>query len=209
MEKLRRIGFIVLVIVAISSIATSRILYNSVVELQSDKTRLQNNVRITFETLQHYKTSDSLNAATIHILKMEKSELQSTNTSLNRNVKDLKLRIKDIESISVFNMQSSYAISAKLIDSTEVIRDSAGVSLDTITTSYARYKDDWIDFTQRQYNGNTETKIHTKDSIVVVQNWERYKFLWFKFGKKSHRETIKNYNPYSNIYFAISVRVDE
>jgi len=209
MEKIRRYGLILLAFIAISAIAASKILYDSVVELQKDKDRLQNNVRITFETLQHYRTTDSLNAATIHILKLEKSELESTNSSLKRNIKDLRLKIKDVDRISAFNMQSTYNISAKLSDSSEIVRDSFGRSVDTISTNYVFYKDEWVDFRQRQYNGNAETSIKTRDSIVVVQSWDRYRFLWFRFGKKNHTETIKNYNPYSDINFAISVRVDE
>jgi len=121
----------------------------------------------------------------------------------------MKIRLKDVEHISATNIESKYNLISSLRDSIKTIKDSITGNIDTITFQYAKYKDDWLNFYQEQINGKIETKIETRDSIVIVQHWTPYKFLWFRFGKKENKETFVNYNPHSKVTLAVSIKLNK
>jgi hypothetical protein len=71
---------------------------------------------------------------------------------------------------------------------------------------YIRYKDRWIDFQQAIVADSAYTSIQTKDSIAIVQSWERpHKFWFLRWGRKRHIQTVTNANPNAKITYSIFV----
>ena len=50
------------------------------------------------------------------------------------------------------------------------------------------------------------TSVQTRDSIAIVQSWERSRKLWFiKYGRKRHIQTVTNANPNAKITYSVFV----
>jgi hypothetical protein len=208
MQKIKHIIIWVLAAIFIVGIATIEILYTQNKKLETDNKRISSNQNILINKAHQYRTSDSLNAYRVGILRLRYKELEKSNLSLKQNVIDLKIRLKDVENIAVINLSSQYHINSVLKDSLKVLLDELGQPIDTMMFQYINYKDKWVKFYQRIVDDSVSTEIKTRDSVVVVQHWTPYKFLWFKWGKKDHKETVKSYNPYSTVDFVMSVELD-
>lgn len=183
------------------------ILTTQVVKQHKEINRQESNFVALNSEVVHYKTQYGQNAAQIKTLILNNSELRTYNTKLIDKVKDLNIRIKDVERISQTTLESNYNLITRLRDSIKIVRDTiTNEIIDTISIQYSRFSDKWITFYQEQTGDNLKTEIQTRDSITIVQHWEPYRFLWFKFGKKESKETITNANPYSKITYAISIK---
>lgn len=182
------------------------ILSEKVTKLQIENTRVSGNFKNLSNGMNRITVADSLKAARIGILTLKVGELEEYNKNLKHGLKAMGIKIADVERISANGMESSYKIIEKLKDSIKYIQTNSGV--DTVLFRYARYNDKWLSFYQEQIGDSIKTDIKTRDSIVIIQHWERYRFLFFRWGKKNSHETVINYNPHSEIKYAISINVN-
>jgi len=77
---------------------------------------------------------------------------------------------------------------------------------DTVKLQYITFKDKWIDFRQTIVADSAYTNIQTRDSIAIAQSWKRpNKFLFVRYGRKKHSQTVVNFNPYSKITYSLFI----
>lgn len=168
--------------------------------------RQENNFIALNEELTHYKTANGQRATQVSSLILTNKELKTYNEELVNQVKDLKIKLKNVQSISVKALESNYNINSTLKDSVIFVYDTVSQTIiDTTKIKYTSYFDDWITFKQTQIDTAVNTEIKTRDSITIVQHWEPYKFLCFRWGKKKSKETVTNSNPYSTVTHSINI----
>jgi len=185
-------------------------LYASIIQnqrLKVENKRVNNNFVVATNRITYFKTADSLKAARVGVLNLRVGELESYNSNLKDGLKAMGIRIKDVENISAHGITSAYKVIETLRDSVKYLANQQTGKIDTVAFRYAKYNDKWISFYQEQIESSITTDIKTRDSIVVVQHWERYKFLFFRWGKKNHHETVVTYNPHSRVDFTLSIDV--
>lgn len=170
--------------------------------------RLQNNIETYQSDMERLITKDSLNAVRVNALVLTSSELKAHNTELFQELKDLKIQNKRLQALVSFQTSQLYEFSTKKRDTIiieRVVKDSVS-EFKADTFFYSSYSDRWIDFYQRfEKDGEIKTKINTRDSVLVINHVEPYRFWFLRFGKKSIKTTVKSYSPYSDIDFAVSI----
>lgn len=206
---MKSISTIIATLAVLTIMATSiHFLCKKVNELKIENKRVSQNIQNLTAGIKHYRTADSLKAARIGVLTLRASELEQYNSNLTKGLRAMGVRIKDVERISTQGIESAYRIVEMLRDSIKYLTNKDTGLADTVIIKYARYEDRWLSFYQEQIGNKIETQIKTRDSITIVQHWEPYKFLFFRWGKKNNHETIVNHNPHSEVKFALSIKID-
>ncbi|NLF44037.1 MAG: hypothetical protein GX587_15190 [Bacteroidales bacterium] len=178
------------------------------IELRGENKRLENNYKASYSEIERWKTKDSLNVATVYTYVCNNAELFESNVKLEAELDELKIKNKRLQSIVALQTGQFYNISTKIRDKViakkQVIDSVTVIKYDTVF--YSTYSDKWIDFNQQfEKDGEVKSQIKTRDSLLIVNHIEPYRFWFIKWGKKAIKTTVKSYSPYSNIDFVVSI----
>lgn len=196
MSKLNKI---LIVISAISVIAVW-LLSVSLNKLSNDNERLKNNQDALMSEVFNYVVKDSLNAASIEVLTLKKNEMKKYIDSIYVINKDLKIRIKDLESYMNLKTETSYDVKVEFKDSIRInYKDSLRIVFDTIKCF--EYNSDWLYFSGCKVSNNDsmDVKIINYEEILGIEHIKRRKFLFFRWGEKSRNYEILLFNPNTKI----------
>lgn len=167
--------------------------------IKEEKVRLSNNQTALLDQIKTYKVrvgKDSLNAASVKVLKLELREVNQYRQQDAAIIKDLGIRLKDA--------QAMIKTSSKIENSfTAPVRDSIVYLPGRVDTlQCVNYHDKWFEFDgcidkQNRFTGHTASI----DTLVGVPNIIPKKFLFFRWGVKAIKFDAVNKNPNSKIYF--------
>lgn len=151
-------------------------LYNSTLK---EKQRIEANQTTLMTSLNNFKFRDSLNAVENGRLKLSISELKELREADFKLIKELKLRPKDVETITKVKVVTRDSIIFQLKD------------------SCINYESEWTKVSG--CIGDT-LSIETSDSIAFIAHKEyKHKFLFFRWGLDRAKVKIINFNPRSSV----------
>jgi hypothetical protein len=164
---------------------------------ERSETNYQNSLNANFR-IKELKAKNGDLFFELNQLTIKRNELEEVNKALFDEVKNLKSKLKNVNSVTFLN--PSYIIR---IDSIP-IRDTVYIE----KFKYVYYKDDYIDF----YAEVTPTHldnvcIDVVDSIYIV-NETVYKGWWFWRKPKYSKIKIKSENPYFNLNKVETIKFD-
>ena len=143
------------------------------------KERFEANQTTLMTSLNNFKFRDSLNAVENGRLKLSISELKELREADFKLIKELKLRPKDVETITKVKVVTRDSIIFQLKD------------------SCINYESEWTKVSG--CIGDT-LSIETSDSIAFIAHKEyKHKFLFFRWGLERAKVKIINFNPRSSI----------
>ena len=144
-----------------------------------EKERIEANQTTLMTSLNNFKFRDSLNAVENGRLKLNLSELKELREADFKLIKELKLRPKDVETITKVKVVTRDSIIFQLKD------------------SCINYESEWTKVSG--CIGDT-LSIETSDSIAFIAHKEyKHKFLFFRWGLERAKVKIINFNPRSNV----------
>ncbi len=193
-------------ILAVVAIITLQLL--STAKVYRDNRRLSDNFKAVMSGVQFGYTLDSLHTARTEKMLLDISEIKSDFPGIVKSVNDLNVKMRQLERYSAVSSTASYQIASRLHDTTQVRQTiiKERIVRDTVKMQYIRYRDRWIDFQQAIVADSAYTAIQTRDSIAIVQSWERAHQFWFlKWGRKRHIQAVTNANPHAKIIYSIYV----
>jgi spore coat polysaccharide biosynthesis protein SpsF (cytidylyltransferase family) len=117
--------------------------------------------------------------------------------NLSSEFKELKKNLKNLENYISINSQTTIEQTIKLKDSI-VYKDSVAYNLPSFN-----FKNEWTTIRGVIDNGDVRLSIQNKDSLEVVQYWDRKWFL----GKKKYLTEIKSNNPNTKISYQKNIKV--
>lgn len=168
--------FITCIIILFILLAAVTRLYNITLK---EKERFEANQTTLMTSLNNFKFRDSLNAVENGRLKLNLSELKELREADFKLIKELKLRPKDVETITKVKV---------------VTRDSVIFQL---KDSCINYESEWTKVSG--CIGDT-LSIETSDSIAFIAHKEyKHKFLFFRWGLERAKVKIINFNPRSSV----------
>lgn len=168
--------FITCIIVLFILLAAVTRLYNITLK---EKERFEANQTTLMTSLNNFKFRDSLNAVENGRLKLSISELKELREADFKLIKELKLRPKDVETITKVKVVTRDSIIFQLKD------------------SCINYESEWTKVSG--CIGDT-LSIETSDSIAFIAHKEyKHKFLFFRWGLERAKVKIINFNPRSSI----------
>ena len=168
--------FITCIIILFILLAAVTRLYNITLK---EKERFEANQTTLMTSLNNFKFRDSLNAVENGRLKLNISELKELREADFKLIKELKLRPKDVETITKVKVVTRDSIIFQLKD------------------SCINYESEWTKVSG--CIGDT-LSIETSDSIAFIAHKEyKHKFLFFRWGLERAKVKIINFNPRSSV----------
>lgn len=124
------------------------------------------NVETLMGEVKLYKVKDSLNVASVSSLNLTVEELKKYRAEDAKLIKELKLRLKDVEYIAKTEIKT---------------KDSLIYKIDTVGCFH--YRDKWLRVDA--CIADSSMVIETRDSIAqIVHAIYKHRFLWWKWGIK-------------------------
>ena len=168
--------FITCIIILFILLAAVTRLYNVTLK---EKERFEANQTTLMTSLNNFKFRDSLNAVENGRLKLNLSELKELREADFKLIKELKLRPKDVETITKVKVVTRDSIIFQLKD------------------SCINYESEWTKVSG--CIGDT-LSIETSDSIAFIAHKEyKHKFLFFRWGLERAKVKIINFNSRSSV----------
>lgn len=161
---------------------------------RKENKRLEQNQESLLSDVKHYKTEAGDWAASVMMLKLSKSEMESHCDDLNNTIKELNLKLKRVQSAATTSTKTDVDISVPVRDSI-VYRDR----IDTIKC--IEYIDPWIQLKGCFDKGLFSGSINSNDTITQVVHRIPKKFLFIKYGTKAIRQEVVCKNPHTKIVF--------
>lgn len=158
---------------------------------RDDKVRLSDNQRTLLTDVEFYRTKDSLSVASVERLSLSNREFKRYCDDLEKQVKDLDLKIKRLQSVSRTTTEARYEVKT-------VIRDSILPGrIDTLKC--VDYQNDYLTFSgcvdQDRFSGTIESR----DTLIQVVHRVPRRFWFIRWGTKAIRQEVTTRNPYSRI----------
>lgn len=175
----------IIIILSVLFVFACTMLYFSNKKIRIQKTEIEKqtqNVEVLNKGFKSYKTELGKSAATVEALNYKLGEFSTYSAALERTIKELKIKPKNVISTAEIGTQTQTIIKTKIVyvDSTQCLNYE-----DKFNTISGCFKGDSINL-----------KIETRDNLTtVVSKIHKHKFLWWSWGVKAINLDIKAQNP--------------
>lgn len=184
---------LIIIILFIVLLTTSIISIKSCKSYQEDNNRLKTNQIALVNSINTYKLTDSSYVAEINQLTLTKDEFKDLYNSKVKLCESLGIKLKQLQSYSQTSLNHNYNINDTIYDSIYINNNI----IDTIKC--IDYNNNYITINGCINNNRFNGSIVTYDTLIQTVSIIPKKFLWFKYGCKGIKQTIKSNNPYSII----------
>jgi hypothetical protein len=190
------------------------ILIFAIAQVYRDKQRLSDNFSALAKGTEYYRINDSIAAARSERILLDNAEIRAYFPEIKTTIGQMNVKLRQLERYSAVGSTANYEIATGIFQDLQDNQDNQDFSPVSPQShqslmspiQYTCYKDRWIDFQQAIVADSAYTSIQTRDSISIVQSWERpHKFLFVRWGQKKHLQTVTNSNPYATINYSIYV----
>lgn len=174
--------------------------------LTGERDRYRSNTTALLRDVEHYRTSDSLNAVKTEVLSLKLSEMERYRAEDLKTIESLKLRKKDLEQITSVQMQTIADLRGTVADTVVMVQEVR----DTVQVLHV--SDEWIDLHGIVADGAFDGTLEVRDSIYIVESVQRARFLGFLWRTKrikSREVDVMNKNPYTEITGIESIIIEQ
>lgn len=190
---------------AVVAVAIIAIMGWRIHSLTAESERNASNTNALLEEVEHYRTSDSLNAVKASILTLKMAELEKHRANDLKTIETLKIKRNELEQYTALQARTIAELQGKARD-TVIIRDSVIVEHQTCID----IADAWIDLHGCiDPDDNFSGTLEVRDSLLVVETVQRKRFLGFLWKTKrvkSREIDVVSKNPYTEIVGVESIR---
>lgn len=163
-------------------------IHNRYKKEKAERERLEGNQSVLLSDINTYKAKNGELVTRTQSLIQTESELKRYNTELLAEVKNLRVRVKDLQShISI---------------TTETTLEETVVLRDTLLLPYVKsfeYNDDYTTIRGALTKDSVKLSYYSTDSIQVFQHIEKHRFLFIRWGVKNEWWDVRNANPHTII----------
>lgn len=174
--------------------------------LTGERDRYRSNTNALLGEVEHYRTSDSLNAVKAEVLSLKLSELERYRVQDMKTIESLKIRKRDLEQVTTMQMQTIAELRGTVADTVVMVREVR----DTVQVLHV--SDEWIDLYGIVADGVFDGTLEVRDSLLIAETVERARFLGFLWRTKrikSRQIDVTNKNPYSTIIGVESIIIEQ
>lgn len=193
-----------LVILLVITIALTFLLWRYAVRMTRERDRFQQNTEALIADMQRIQIDSTRMAADVKTLRLTVSEYEEYRAQDARLIKQLGIRVKDLEAAARHQLVVQAEIVAPVRDSV-IVRDTVFVPVQTVAM-----KDPYIDF-----KGVIEDSVLRADVRVPVTLNQavfveyKHRFLWWRWKVKAVHQTITSDNPYVEIEYSEYIKIEK
>lgn len=183
--------YILIIILVIIIFFLSRSLHHQ----RQENDRLSSNQTALFQDISYYRTRDSLSAASVERLTLTKKELEQNCEALARDIKDLKIKLKRVQSVSQASIETEHIIRT-------VVRDSLIVRDRVDTLQCIDYHDNYLTLSGCIEHNHFSGHIMSRDTLLQVIHRVPHRWWFIKWGTKAVRQEIVSKNPHTHVVYS-------
>lgn len=183
--------YILIIILVIIIFFLSRSLHRQ----RQENNRLSSNQTALFQDISYYRTRDSLSAAGVERLTLTKKELEQNCEALARDIKDLKIKLKRVQSVSQASIETEHIIRT-------VVRDSLIVRDRVDTLQCIDYHDNYLTLSGCIEHNHFSGHIMSRDTLLQVIHRVPHRWWFIKWGTKAVRQEIVSKNPHTHVVYS-------
>ena len=182
------------------------IFMNSYKRAKIENGRLTNNQTALMTDIEYYKTESGRNASKIMELELTKSEFEKLLPELQKQVKELKIKNKYLESLSSTGTKTDVDGSSTLRDTVYItVKDSSVIKQEA---KYFKWSDSWNEIQGTIYpNDKVDVSYHGVDTLTMAAVRVPKKFLFFRWGTKYIEVDAVNANPSTKIVYNQKIKI--
>ena len=181
----------ILIIILVIIFFLSRSLHRQ----RQENDRLSSNQTALFQDISYYRTRDSLSAASVERLTLTKKELEQNCEALARDIKDLKIKLKRVQSVSQASIETEHIIRT-------VVRDSLIVRDRVDTLQCIDYHDNYLTLSGCIEHNHFSGHIMSRDTLLQVIHRVPHRWWFIKWGTKAVRQEIVSKNPHTHVVYS-------
>lgn len=187
MKKGKLIFVSLIIFLIVGLVAGLVIITKKYKEVKSEKDKYYNNMLNASYQIKQQKAKNKEIYYEINQLTLERDELKLVNEDLEKDIKNMKSKLKNVESVT--RIETKY-----------IVRVDTIKFIDTVySEKVAQYKDDYIKIsTNVGYDYLTDFDIELKDSTTIISETV-YKGWWIFRRPIFSKIKIKSENPYYNL----------
>ncbi len=165
-------------------------------EVVKENLRLERNqVALLSDSLSHYKTKTGELVSSVEQLEMTIGELKRHRSELVSQLKSMKIRLRDVQSLSTTALESRVEVFVP-------IRDTIFIDTGKVVKAQAfNWSDAWTSIQGVIQNDSVKVKYQSRDTLLQVVRVVPKRFLFFRWGVREIRQDVKIFNPNSKIIF--------
>lgn len=183
------------------SIATG-ILYIYAKSLKEEKERYQSNTNALLSDLKRLQIDSTTNAVDVKVLKLTIDEYKQYRAKDSELIGKLKIKIKDLQSISKHNLEVDAPIDASVKD-TLILRDTILMRMQAVRMSTPHLQISGI-IENNRLRGNIHLPVNIHQTMWIEY---KHRFLWFRWGTKTIHQTIMTDNPHVKINYSEVIEI--
>lgn len=172
-------------------------------KLQEDNQRLKQNQTALAIGFKDGRTIEGASIAQTNILRLTKEELKDLYKKQTKDLQEMNVRLKDLQNYSQMAQKAQYSIETKAKDSIIIYKEK----IDSVKC--IDYANNYIKINACINNRDSiKGNIETFDTLTQTISIERKKFLWWEYGCKGIKQTVKSANPYARISAAQYIKIE-
>ena len=185
---------------------------------RGERVRLMQNQNVLLAESREYKVRDSLNAVSVGVLTMKADELRRGFEDMAALVRDLNIKFKRVESLSLTSLESTYVIAAGLRDTIVPVNVAGSCGEEAVNPAAAlhggyrraqaiRFRDAHMELDGLVLDSMFYGSVVIYDTLTQVVHRVPRRFLFFRWGTKELRQEIVSSNPHTRITYSRSIKV--
>lgn len=183
---------------AIYSIVATAVIVVGAKYLLKENARLENNNSALLQSVKTYRTKADENAASVQVLRLKVGEYEELRAADAERIRNLKIKLKRLESASKSVTKTAVNISAPLRD-TVILRDTLHLH-DTVRLF--RWRDSWVTVDGVIENDSVSCSVTSVDTLHQIIHRIPRRFLFFRYGTKAIRQEIVSSNPHTEVVYS-------
>lgn len=169
--------------------------------LRTENQRLNQNIATLTDDVAIYRTQSGTHAAEVRSLRLRQSELEQTNEELTDQIRELKIRLRHINSLATTATATTVEFSTPIPDS--VLRRRV---VDTLRLPL--YSDPWNTLQATLIGDRIEGRFTSVDTLRQVVYRVPHRFLFIRYGTKELRQVITSSNPSTRLVYSSHITIE-
>ena len=171
-------------------------------EVVKENLRLERNqVALLSDSLSHYRTKTGELVSSVEQLEMTIGELKRHRSELVGQLKSMKIRLRDVQSLSTTAIENRVEVYVP-------IRDTVYVDTGKVVKAQSfHWSDTWTSIQGVIQDDSVKVKYQSRDTLLQVVRVVPKKFLFFRWGVKEIRQDVKVSNPNAVVTYSEFIKI--
>lgn len=171
-------------------------------EVVKENLRLERNqVALLSDSLSHYRTKTGELVSSVEQLEMTIGELKRHRSELVGQLKSMKVRLRDVQSLTTTALENRVEVFAP-------IRDTIYIDTGKVVKAQSfHWSDAWTSIQGVIHNDSVKVSYQSRDTLLQVIRVVPKRFLFFRWGVKEIRQDVKVLNPNTVVTFSEFIEI--